>query len=104
LIDNDTFILGVKPNKGELVVPVKLINKAKQTASGQLEKLKSRLVAGEDYQKRRMKKRAQTHLKAHELQKEINAQATLASREAVIMKLPTSLMKKHGHPTLRQEQ
>ncbi|KAI2493944.1 hypothetical protein MHU86_20586 [Fragilaria crotonensis] len=40
LIDHDTFILGQTPHKDELIIPVKLVLKAKQTASGKLDKLK----------------------------------------------------------------
>jgi len=36
LIDHDTFILGETPRKDELIIPVKLVLKAKQTASGKL--------------------------------------------------------------------
>ena len=56
LIDHNTFTLGVQPNKDELVIPVKLVLKAKQTATGKLDKLKARLVARGDMEKRRMKK------------------------------------------------
>ena len=56
LIDHDTFILGEQPRKDELIVPVKLVLKAKQTATGKLDKLKARLVARGDMEKRRMKK------------------------------------------------
>ena len=56
LIDHDTFILGEQPRKDELIVPVKLVLKAKQTANGKLEKLKARLVARGDLEKRRLKK------------------------------------------------
>ncbi|KAI2495763.1 hypothetical protein MHU86_18738 [Fragilaria crotonensis] len=41
LIDHDTFILGQTPHKDELIIPVKLVLKAKQTATGKLDKLKS---------------------------------------------------------------
>ena len=90
LIDNNTFILDVKPNKGELITPVKLVNKAKQAASGELDKLKSRLVARGDYQKRRMKRKAQSILQAQELQKEINAQAIEQGSKPTTVKLPTT--------------
>ncbi|KAI2497623.1 hypothetical protein MHU86_16872 [Fragilaria crotonensis] len=40
LIDHDTFILGEQPRKDELIIPVKLVLKAKQTATGKLENLK----------------------------------------------------------------
>ncbi|KAI2498240.1 hypothetical protein MHU86_16267 [Fragilaria crotonensis] len=54
LIDHGTFILGQKPHVDELIIPVKLVLKAKQTASGKLDKLKARLVAAT--WKRRIKK------------------------------------------------
>jgi hypothetical protein len=56
LVDHDTFILGEQPRKDELIIPVKLVLKAKQTASGKLDKLKARLVARGDLEKRRLKK------------------------------------------------
>ncbi|KAI2511948.1 hypothetical protein MHU86_2464 [Fragilaria crotonensis] len=56
LIDHGTFILGQKPHADELIIPVKLVLKAKQTASGKLDKLKARLVAHDDMEKRRIKK------------------------------------------------
>ncbi|KAI2495636.1 hypothetical protein MHU86_18865 [Fragilaria crotonensis] len=56
LIDHGTFILGQKPHADELIIPVKLVLKAKQTASGKLDKLKARLVARGDMEKRRIKK------------------------------------------------
>ncbi len=52
LIDHNTFILGKTPRKDELIIPVKLVLKAKQTASGKLEKLKARIVARGDMEKR----------------------------------------------------
>ena len=61
LIDHDTFILGEQPRKDELTIPVKLVLKAKQTASGKLDKLKARLVARGDLEKRRLKK-AKAHI------------------------------------------
>jgi hypothetical protein len=51
-----TFIIGVKPCKDELIIPVKLVLKAKQTACGKLDKLKARIVARGDMEKRRIKK------------------------------------------------
>jgi hypothetical protein len=45
LIDHRTFILGETPHKNELIIPVKLVLKAKQTATGKLDKLKARVVA-----------------------------------------------------------
>ena len=56
LIDHNTFILGEQPRKEELIIPVKLVLKAKQTATGNLDKLKARLVARGDMEKRRIKK------------------------------------------------
>ena len=58
LIDHKTFILGEQSRKEELIIPVKLVLKAKQTATGSLDKLKARLdvVAGGDMEKRRIKK------------------------------------------------
>jgi hypothetical protein len=90
LIDNQTFILDIKPNKGELVTPCKLVMKAKQTATGLLEKLKARIVARGDYQKCRMKKRALPHIKAIELQKQINKDALLAGQEPITIDLPST--------------
>jgi hypothetical protein len=46
LIDQDTFILGQTPSKTNLIIPLKLVLKAVQTASsGKLDKLKARVVA-----------------------------------------------------------
>ena len=45
LIDHCTFILGETPHKNEVIIPVKLVLKAKQTATGKLDKLKARVVA-----------------------------------------------------------
>ncbi|KAI2500646.1 hypothetical protein MHU86_13796 [Fragilaria crotonensis] len=59
LIDHGTFILGQKPHADELIIPVKLVLKAKQTASGKLDKLKARLVA-RDMEKRRLRKQKQS--------------------------------------------
>ena len=56
LIDHDTFIHGKQPRKDKLIVPIKLVLKAKQTATGLLEKLKARLVGRGGMEKRRMKK------------------------------------------------
>jgi hypothetical protein len=45
LIAHNTFILGKTPRKDELIIPVKLVLKAKQTASGKLvERLKACIV------------------------------------------------------------
>ena len=56
LIDHNTFILEEQPRKNELIIPVKLVLKAKQTATGKLEKLKACLVARGDLEKRMLKK------------------------------------------------
>jgi hypothetical protein len=45
LINHNTFILGKTPRKDELIMPVKYVKKAKQTASGKLENLKACIVA-----------------------------------------------------------
>jgi hypothetical protein len=37
LIDHKIFILGVKPRKDELIIPVKLVLKENQTASGKFD-------------------------------------------------------------------
>jgi hypothetical protein len=58
LIDHNTFILGKQPRKDELVIPIKLVLKAKQKAIGTLDKLKARLVARGDMEKRRIKTKA----------------------------------------------
>ncbi len=56
LIDHDAFILGKTPSKTNLIIPLKLVHKAKQTASGKLDKLKARIVARDDMEKRQIKK------------------------------------------------
>jgi hypothetical protein len=61
LIDHRTFILGETPHKNELIIPVKLVLKAKQTATGKLDKLKARVVARGDLEKRRIKKTNAAH-------------------------------------------
>ena len=55
LIDHNTFILGEQPQKHEPIIPVKLVLKAKQTASGKLDKLKACIVAHRDMEMRRIK-------------------------------------------------
>ena len=47
---------GEQPRKNELIIPVKLVLKAKQTATGKLEKLKARNVARGDLEKQMLKK------------------------------------------------
>jgi hypothetical protein len=90
LIDNKTFILGIKPNKGGLITPCKLVMKAKQTATDLLKKLKAQIVACGDYQMRRMKKRALHHTKAIELQKQMNKDALLAGQGPITIDLPST--------------
>ena len=51
LIDHNTFILGEQPRKNELIIPVKLVLKAKQTTPGKLKNLNARLVARGDLEK-----------------------------------------------------
>ncbi|KAI2502222.1 hypothetical protein MHU86_12274 [Fragilaria crotonensis] len=74
LIDHDTFILGEQPRKDELIIPVKLVLKAKQTATGKLEKLKARLVARGDLEKRRLKKTKAAYQQFLQQQKQDNAE------------------------------
>ena len=74
LIDHDTFILGETPRKDELIIPVKLVLKAKQTASGKLEKLKARIVARGDMEKQRIKKTRATVQKQIQKQRQENAE------------------------------
>jgi hypothetical protein len=69
LIDHGTFIIGEEPNLKELIIRVKLVLKAKQTSTGDLEKLKARLVARGDMEKRRMKQQAQASRIATEKQR-----------------------------------
>ncbi len=54
LIDHNTFRLGT-PHKDELIIPVRLVLKAKQTASGKLEKLKACIIAQGNREKQRIK-------------------------------------------------
>ena len=77
LIDHDTFTLGEQPRKDELIIPVKLVLKAKQTATGKLEKLKARLVARGDMEKRRLKK-----TKAHHQQQLLKLKQEIAESTA----------------------
>jgi hypothetical protein len=56
LIGCNTFTLGKTPCKDELIVPVKLVLIAKQTASGKLEKLKASTVTQGNMEKQRIKK------------------------------------------------
>jgi hypothetical protein len=76
LIDHDTFILGKTPRKDELIIPVKLVLKAKQTASGKLEKLKACIVAQGDMEKQRMKKARATIQKQRQENAENNPATT----------------------------
>jgi hypothetical protein len=61
LIDHCTFILGTTPHKKKLIIPVKLVLKATQTATGKLEKLKARVVARGDLEKCCIKKTKVAH-------------------------------------------
>ncbi len=70
LFDHNTFILGKTPRKDELIIPIKLVLKAKQTASGKLKKVKARIVARGDMEKRRIKKTRATVQK--QIQKQRN--------------------------------
>jgi hypothetical protein len=51
LIDKETFSLDDCPQPNEQVLPTKLVYKAKQTSKGNLDKLKSRVVAHGDLEK-----------------------------------------------------
>jgi hypothetical protein len=68
LIDHRTFILGKNPHKNKIIIPIKLVLKAKQTATGKLEKLKARVVAHGDLKKRCIKKTKVAHQQQHVLQ------------------------------------
>ena len=70
LIKHETFIIGEIPRKDELIIPIKLIFRAKQTANGDLEKCKARIVARGDMEKRRMKKRKNEVRLLNELQRQ----------------------------------
>jgi hypothetical protein len=61
LINHCTFILGKTPHKNKLLIPVELVLKAKQTATGKLEKLKACIVACGDLEKRCIKKTKPAH-------------------------------------------
>ena len=75
LVDHHTFILGEQPCKDELIVPVKLVLKAKQTASGSLDKLKARIVARGDIEKRHIKTTKAAHQQQIHQQREDIANA-----------------------------
>jgi hypothetical protein len=51
LINKETFSLNDWPRLNEQVLPTKLVYKAKQTSKGNLEKLKSRVIAHGDLEK-----------------------------------------------------
>ncbi|KAI2494629.1 Reverse transcriptase (RNA-dependent DNA polymerase) [Fragilaria crotonensis] len=74
LIDHDTFILGEQPRKDELIIPVKLVLKAKQTATGKLENLKACLVARDNLEKRQLKKTKAAYQQFLQQQKQDNAE------------------------------
>ena len=88
LIDNNTFILGETMRKDELLIRTKIVNKAKQSASGLLEKLKSRIVARGDMLKRRMKSRARAHQEAKLRQKMQNLEAQRMGHTPQIVDIP----------------
>jgi len=88
LVDNDTFILGETMRQDELLVQTKIVNKAKQTATGLLEKLKSRIVARGDMIKRRMKRRAREHAEAIQSQKVENLEAQRMGHTPQIVDIP----------------
>jgi hypothetical protein len=90
LIDNDTFILGETPAKCELVVPTKTVNKAKQTASGELDnKPKTRIVACGDYhQKCHIKKNARLYKDAQKLQNQMALEKGLTPSTAIVLPQP----------------
>jgi hypothetical protein len=60
-INHCTFILGETPHENELIITVKLVLKAKQTATGKLKKLKARVVARGDLEKCCIKKTITAH-------------------------------------------
>jgi hypothetical protein len=72
--DHNTFILGKTPSKDELIIPVKLVLKAKQSASGKLEKVKACIVAQGDMEKQRIKKTGATVQKQIQKQRQENAE------------------------------
>jgi septal ring factor EnvC (AmiA/AmiB activator) len=76
LIDHYTFIFGKTPRKDELIITVKLVLKAKQTASGKLEKLKACIVAQSNNKERRIKKTRATVQKQIQKQRQENAEIT----------------------------
>jgi hypothetical protein len=101
LIDHGTFILGQKPHVDELIIPVKLVLKAKQTASGKLDKLKARLVARGDMEKRRIKKTKAKYQQQLLKQREENTKKVKKTNTIPIRSL--NLLKTHGHPVHLQE-
>ena len=88
LIDNDTFILGETMQPGELLVRTKIVLKAKQLANGLLEKLKARIVARGDMEKRRMKRHTKSYKEALETQKTINLEAKQNGHTPQIVEIP----------------
>ncbi len=73
LINHNTFILGKTPRKDELIMPVKYVKKAKQTASGKLENLKACIVAQGNMKKWRIKKTRATVQKWLQKERQENA-------------------------------
>jgi hypothetical protein len=72
LIDHNTFILGKTPRKDELIITVKLVLKAKHTASEKLEKLKAFIVAQGNIERQRLKKSRATVQKQIQNQRQEN--------------------------------
>jgi hypothetical protein len=85
LIDHNTFILGKKPRKDELIIPVKLVLKAKQTASGKLEKLKACIVVQGNMEKQRKMKTRATSQKQIQKQRQENAENKPATTKTNII-------------------
>ena len=103
LIDHDTFILGKQPEKDELIIPVRLVLKAKQTATGKLDKLKARLVARGDMEKRRLKKSNATHQQRLQQQKDDIANSDHPTLPSFITLNLRNPLKTPGHPAHLQE-
>ena len=104
LIDHNTFILGKTPHKDELIIPVKLVLKAKQTASGKLEKLKGRIVAQGDMEKQKIMKTRATVQKQVQKQRQENAEHNPATTKQILYQLRSlNLLKTLGHHVHLQE-
>ncbi len=104
LIDHDTFILGKTPRKDELIIPIKLVLKAKQTASGKLEKLKACIVAQGDMEKWRIKKTRATIQKQIQNKDKRMLKTTLQPQKQILYQLRSlKLLKTLGHHAHLQE-